>query len=951
MSVVRTSAATTIDGLLERAADVRQLAARVDAALAGNGSTVALEGAPGIGKSVLLRHTVQHAASVGMRVLSARAGELEQDFAYGVVRQLFDAPVATLATPERERILSGAARLAASALSMTQTHAGGADAESVLHGLYWLTANLAGEQPVLIVVDDAHWADDASIALLTYLARRVEGLACLLLYATRVGEGSSERLPAAIEPGLVDTVVQPRVLSERASLELITRLLGPDTSDAFADACRRATGGNPFLLQELARAVRAEGITPNPESCVRVALIAPDTISRAILARLRRLGSAASRLAFATAILGKSAQLRHAAGVAGLDLEAAGEAADALTSAAILRNGRPLEFSHPIVRTTIYAEIPEAQRAASHKTAAALLERDGVPAAELAPHLMATEPTGDPDVVRLLRVAARDIRDRGAPDAARSYLTRALAEPPSQAERAGVNYELGSVELPLGHPGALARLRDSLDGNLDPQQRLAAGVDFVVAAARERDGAEQALELLDSLIKRTAAAGDVEVAMQLEGTWACAAQLDPLTSRQVRARLAVHEGRLRGETLGERMLLAAMAFDAVHRPVSAGHAAGLAELALAGDGRLLLERYQHTPAFPFAAWTLFCAERLARSEALFTMAIERARERGSLMAFAIASGVRCQVRLRQGRIADAEAEARSCLEAAGSAFTLGRPMLIACVLDAMLERGDRNACRAFLAEHAIEEDLAAVTMASRLLYSRGHLRLASGDPAGALRDFEQIRERDERSGLQTAAVPTRASAALAHAQLGQHEQALALADDELARAHVWATPSALAFALRAAGLITGGERGLELLREAAVAVKHSPARYERLRCLTEYGAALRRAGHPRDAREPLREAVDLADQCGAHRTGAKAREELLASGARPRRTALSGADSLTPSERRVTHLATEGLTNRDIAQALFVTVRTIEGHLTQAYAKLEITSRDELAPALESPAA
>ena len=213
-------------------------------------------------------------------------------------------------------------------------------------------------------------------------------------------------------------------------------------------------------------------------------------------------------------------------------------------------------------------------------------------------------------------------------------------------------------------------------------------------------------------------------------------------------------------------------------------------------------------------------------------------------------------------------------------------MMIACVLDAMVERADAEACRSFLAEQGIPEDLDAVLMASRLLYSRGHMRLVHGDPAGALRDFEQILVRDAASGTETAGVPTRASAALAHHQLGDHDSARALADDELARARVWGTPSALSFALRAAGIVYGGDEGLARLREAAAAVERSPARYERVRSLTEYGAALRRAGQRREARAPLRAALELADACGARRAAGRAREELLATGARPRRVAL-----------------------------------------------------------------
>jgi DNA-binding NarL/FixJ family response regulator len=134
-------------------------------------------------------------------------------------------------------------------------------------------------------------------------------------------------------------------------------------------------------------------------------------------------------------------------------------------------------------------------------------------------------------------------------------------------------------------------------------------------------------------------------------------------------------------------------------------------------------------------------------------------------------------------------------------------------------------------------------------------------------------------------------------------------------------------------------------------VEDSPARYERARSLTELGAALRRAGHRRDARGPLRQALDAAHRCGAITLARRARQELLAAGARPRRTALTGLDSLTASQRRVAQLAAEGLANREIAQALFVTLRTVEMHLTHAYQKLGIGSREALPAALREDVA
>lgn len=946
---------TATTGLLERESEFERLAVQIDAARAGEGSITALEGDAGIGKSALLSYAMRRAQDSGMRVLSARGGELERDFGYGIVRQLFDAPLAAMTNAARARLLSEAAGLAASALSVGgQAVAHGVDAGSVLHGLYWLTANLAAEGPLLIAVDDAHWADPASIAYLTYLARRVDGLGLLVVYATRIGEGASDELPGHAEPGLVGATVRPGVLSERATAQLIARLLDSAGCEEFAQACRVATAGNPFLLQELLRALRADGIAPEKESCERVAQIAPETISRAILARLRRLGGAATQLAFAIAVLGKSAELRHAAVLGDLEPGAAGAAADALTTASILRDARPLEFIHPIVRTTVYAEIPAAQRAASHKRAASLLERDGVAAAECAAHLVATEPAGDGEVVRRLRVAAREVRDRGACDATCAYLTRALAEPPAAHERASIMYELGSAEFSLGRSDAIGLLRQAMEGDLDPRVQVVAALDYATALIGHDDPTfvVEGMELLHAACARIVADGDVEVAMQLEGVLACVSLLVSATAADVRGRLARYEGRLRGETAGERLLLAGLAFDAAHRPLPAAHAAELAELALA-DGQLLLDQHMramHAANFPLAVWTLVLADRLERADELFTFAIADAGRRGSIPAFQIASGCRCQVRFRSGRIVEAEDEARSCLEAVGQAWALGRPMLLACVLDAMVERSDADGCRAFLAGHGIEEDLASITMASRLLYSRGHFRLVTGDPAGALRDFEQIRDREERSRMDTPAVPTRASAALAHAQLGDHERARELAQQELGRARIWAAPSTVSFALRAAGIVNGGDDGIALLREAVTVLDGSPARYERMRSLTEYGAALRRAGQRREAREPLREALELADRSGAWRTGARARDELLATGARPRRTALSGADSLTPSERRVCRLAAGGLTNKEIAQALFVTVRTVEGHLTQAYMKLEITSREQLTGALAAVA-
>ncbi len=192
----------------------------------------------------------------------------------------------------------------------------------------------------------------------------------------------------------------------------------------------------------------------------------------------------------------------------------------------------------------------------------------------------------------------------------------------------------------------------------------------------------------------------------------------------------------------------------------------------------------------------------------------------------------------------------------------------------------------------------------------------------------------------------RSPAALAHAALGEHEQATRLADHAVRTACSFGAPHALGNALRTAGLIAGGESGVRLLREAVTVLEGAPALLDRAAALTGLGTLEGRLGRVRQAREPLLRGLELAAHCGAAPLAAQARAEISLIGLRPRRTALSGRDALTAAEHRVSQMAAQGQTNRQIAQALFLSEKTIENHLTHAYAKLGIASRRELAKAL-----
>jgi DNA-binding CsgD family transcriptional regulator len=236
--------------------------------------------------------------------------------------------------------------------------------------------------------------------------------------------------------------------------------------------------------------------------------------------------------------------------------------------------------------------------------------------------------------------------------------------------------------------------------------------------------------------------------------------------------------------------------------------------------------------------------------------------------------------------------------------------------------------------------------------ARGRLRLAQGRPAEALADFERCASMFSPDVWGTEMrdvgyVHARAGAAQALLRLGERESARQMAQAELRDVRVFAGPRALGVASRVAGLAQGSERGIELLYESVASLRDSPALLELAHSLAELGAALRRAGQRAAAREPLAEALDLAARCGARRLAARAREELKATGARPRRAWRTGVEALTPSELRIVRLAAEGRTNREIAHELYVTLKTVEGHLSRAYAKLGIVGRAELPGVLE----
>jgi predicted ATPase len=324
--------------LLERDAELGRLAALVDDAAAGHGRAAAVLGPAGIGKTSLLDRARDRAAARGLALCAARGGELERDFPYGVVRQLFELPLRSLGERERAQALDGAAALAAPAIGLAPgDDAGASSTFAIVHGLYWLTANLAQATPLLVLVDDVHWADAGSLRFLAYLARRLEGLPVLLLVAARPPVDPERADLVDAVTGEVEVVaLHPAPLSEAAVAELASGALGTAPEPELARACHEATGGNPFLCRSLVAALADADAQPDGDRARLLADLGARASADAIVRGLGRLPGAARALARAVAILGTDVELRHAATLAELDARAAAGGIDEHTTTELL---------------------------------------------------------------------------------------------------------------------------------------------------------------------------------------------------------------------------------------------------------------------------------------------------------------------------------------------------------------------------------------------------------------------------------------------------------------------------------------------------------------------------------------------------------------------------------------------------------------------------------------
>jgi DNA-binding CsgD family transcriptional regulator len=934
--------------LLERDAELESIRTVVRLAGDGAGCLVAIEGRAGMGKTRLVQEARAAAEEAGFQILFSRSSELEQDFAYCVLRQLFEPLLATASPEERAELFSGAAAFAERLFADSELVQDGGDVSfGMLHGLYWLAANVALQGPTMIAIDDLHWTDGPSLRWLAYLARRLEGLPLAVVVGLRPPEQSQQpELLTELTADPTAMLIRPASLSIDSVTRLAAERFQREPERPFVEACLAATGGNPLFVRALLATIAGEGLAPVAANADRVVEIGPESVTRAVALRLTRLPAEATALARAVAILGDGSKLGQVAELAALDIDVAAHAATALVRADLLRVQPPgVEFTHPVMRASVYETIDPAERVLGHRRAADQILRAGGAPERAAGHLELVPPRGDQFVVATLREAASRALARGAPDTAVTYLRRALEEPPVPSDRVETLSELGLAERRVDVVAGAGHLEEALREVEDPVWGARIGLELGRSLFRLNRGPEAVRVFDDAIRKLDGGAGDL--GNMLEAELINAAGFDPEVIGIADDRI----GRVREEDLadgpGRAVMIATLRYFDSRR---GANRRAFDELGRPEFIQSLIESMPSV-AISCAATALMFAELDEQTDRFFDLMLKASKDRGELVTL---SNMLCFRGLTLAQRGDLEAAIVDLRESDDIVPYLptqqGSIYFHSYLADVLTNRGEVDEAETALAELGVPEDVPTSGHMIFFLGARGWTRLARGDFEGARADYDRLGTLMESFGMRNpATLAWRSHLALSLLALERRDEALELVQEEVELARAWGAPRAIGVALRTQGVAEGGRVGIERLRESLAVLETSSARLERGRTLVELGAALRSEDERGEARARLREGLEIAQRTGAQPLVRAAEGELAASGVRPRRLVLTGPESLSANERRVAAMAAEQMTDKDIAQALFVTTRTVEEHLESIYRKLGIGSRTELADALGAP--
>ncbi len=921
--------------LIERSEEVAAAQDVLASARAGAGRSLLFAGPAGIGKSALLAHTARAARAAGFTVLSSCPTPASAALSHGVVRDWLGA----LARGGRvgEPPFDGPAGDLAEALSGSSSTHPVWNLASLDYALTWALESLAEAQPLLLVVDDVQWADVATLQLLDLLSARLPQLPVALLLALRTGEPSTA-------PHVVDRLTSRATRVEPAPLSLVgveqmRRELpaNPELAEVSTQELHGLTGGVPFLLHEMLRAGAADH--------------APCSVVEWMRERLARLTSDAVTVARISAVLGDDAGFDDLAELTGMSVADLADPIEVLADAGILHLGMWRAWpAHPLVTEAILSSMSPSERSDLHGAAAEHLTRLERPRQVVASHLLHTLPGEDPAVVALLRAAGEESLQAGSPEVAARQLLRAVGETRPEETDCDLLALAASAHLQAGRRSEAFDLwTRALDRAEDATVRagLLADIGDVQMTMGERAEASQAYQQAIAALSEAGHDSSSPVMRRLLVRMGLTRALyEGARAEIVNAVQDALAQPVEQDTHADRLLFALAGSDLAVRARNRDAARDFALRAL-GDGALLAEETSDGIGFYVASAVLSWADAYDENLRELEAAIDDARRRGSVLGFATASYCRGLVYYRQGHLRAAIADLQPALDLRGRGWSDFADNAVAGAALTHIGLGQHEEA------HALERTLRAAAerrqfASAQPLAVAGIVRAVHGDHEQALADYRAAARMMGAHADNASIVEWRELSAWSLMALGRKDEARQVAEEAVGHARVWGAPRALGFALRTLAQLTARDQSIELLHEAVAELESVDSVDYLARAWLDLGQLLLRGS--REERDQgvafLRRAFEYGRATDVTPQLRRATRLLVQAGEPVDDPDGNPASRLTPGERRVAELAASGETNRQIAQKLFVTVKAVEWHLSNAYRKLGISSRAGLSMAL-----
>jgi DNA-binding CsgD family transcriptional regulator len=908
--------------LYGREPETAALASVLDAVGRGGARLLSLEGAAGTGRSVLLAKVRSDARRRGWTVVTGRASILEEANDFGVLRQVLAGLPALPDGRAAPALLGG---------SVPNEDFSPFDLfELASAHLFEVDAGA----PVLITVDDLQWCDALSLRWLAYLAHRSANLPLAVVVAGSPGETGEERF-------LVDELITScerrtlHGLHESAVGQWITDVLEARPEQAFAAVCRQATGGNGALLAELLTALAARSVPPVDESAALVETVGRAAVAGRVLAWIKRAGPDASAVARAVAVLGEDSELRMVAELAGLDVDTAAKAVDQLIKLDILSDTSPLRYAHSLTRAVVNAEISAGLRTAQRLRAARVVRDHYAEPERAMAHIMAVDMSGEPWVLDALRAAAESDLVRDLPQSAAGYLRRALREPMPPSARAELLADIGAIELGAGIAGAQNTLLEALDMATEPSLRVRIGVDLAYGDAIAGRSLEPALEMVDEACaalppERGESVAEAEFGLFM--AYAASADSGEFFARRL--------PRLRELVAGdERLTVLAGVVEAwadTRRGRDRAECVRRVQAALKVMDR---RKPRDVQLRRLAASMLVDAEEYDLAGALCESDGRFAHRQGGAGDAAVAACLR-------GRLAHGRGDLKSARSEYDTALKNPRSAVAARMLWLLTDIGDLESADRLVRDHGPAAEGGPTWASAAFVFARASLCMARNQYKDALQGFLESGRILRALGIDNpAGLAWRSQAARCHALLGDTAAAAPLVAEELRLARLWGGPRALSAALAASGVV---DLDVEPALEAVAVLDGLEADLHRAAALVDLGTVQLEAGAVDEAQHNLQDGFALAREINARPVSLRAARSIRRAGGRPDLGRISGVTALTAQERAAAERAVTGATNRQIADEMVLTQRTVEQYLTSAYRKLGINGRAELAAALSS---